>query len=127
VPAPAPPFDGVPSLLAPVRDGGLVALTGTSGGLLGAPPDSLEQPADMPRVVGDTELQPQDRGDSAPRPHLAAETIGLGPSVQEVGKTGELLRSQSPGRASRRAMPQRLWAAIAATLHPLAHGRLADA
>jgi hypothetical protein len=81
----------------------------------------------MGEMVGDAELQPQDLGDSDPRPHLATEAIGLGTPVQEVGKTGELLGSQSPGRASRRAMPQCLWAAIAATCHPLAHGRLADA
>ena len=81
----------------------------------------------MDRVVGNTELQPQDRGDLAPGPHLAAETISLGTLVQEVGKAGELLGSQSPGRASRRAVSQRLWAALAATLYPLAHGRLADA
>jgi hypothetical protein len=80
----------------------------------------------MHRVVGDTELQPQNLGDSAPRPHLATETISLGTPAQEVGKTGELLGSQSPGRASRRAVPQCLWAAIAATFYPLAHGRLAD-
>jgi hypothetical protein len=59
-------------------------------------------------VVGDAELQPQDHGDSAPRPHLATETIRLGTPVQEVGKTGEWLGSQAPGRASWRAAPQRL-------------------
>ena len=81
----------------------------------------------MHRVVGHAERQAKDRGDSAPRPHVATETIGLGPPVQEVGKTGQLFGSQAPGRASRRARPQRLWAAIAATFHPLAHSRLTDA
>ena len=81
----------------------------------------------MHRVVGDAELQPQDGGDAAPRPHLATETISLGTPVQEGGKTGELPAGQSPGRASRGAMPQCLWAAVAATFYPLAHGRLADA
>jgi len=81
----------------------------------------------MHRVVGHAERQAKDRGDSAPRPHLATETIGPGTPVQEVGKTGKLFGSQSPGRASPGAMPQRLWAAIAATFHPLAHSRRADA
>jgi hypothetical protein len=81
----------------------------------------------MHLVVGHAERQAKDHGDSAPRPHVATETISPGTPVQEVGKTGKLFGSQSPGRASRRAMPQRLWAAIAATFHPLAHGRLADA
>jgi hypothetical protein len=73
-----------------VRESGLVALTGTPGGLLRAPPDGLEQPADMHRVVGDAELQLKDRGDSAPRPDLATEAIGLDTPVQEVGEAGEL-------------------------------------
>ena len=81
----------------------------------------------MHRVVGDAERQPQDRGDSAPRPHLATEAIGLGSPVQEVGEAGELLGSQAPGRARWGAMPQRVWAPVAGPCHPLADGRLADA
>ncbi len=108
-------------------DGGRVALTGASGGLLRAPAEGLEQPADRHRVIGDAELQPKGRGDSAPRPDLATEAIGLGTPVQEVGEAGELRGSQAPGRARWRAMPQRWWASLAGTFDPLAHGRLADA
>jgi hypothetical protein len=81
----------------------------------------------MHRVVGDAKLQPKDRSDPAPRPDLATEAIGLGTTLQEVGKAGELLGSQSPGRARWRAMPQRVWASLAGTFHPLAHGCRADA
>ena len=110
-----------------MRNGRFVALPGAARGLLGAPADGLEQPADMHRVVGHAERQAKDRGDSAPRPHVATETIGLGPPLQEVGQAGELRGSQAPRRASRRAMPQRVWAALAGTLDPLTDSGFADA
>ncbi len=81
----------------------------------------------MHRVVGDAELQLKDRGDSAPRPDLATEAIGLGTPVQKVGEAGKLLGRQASGRARGSVMPQRLWASLTGTFHPLAHGRLADA
>jgi hypothetical protein len=64
----------------------------------------------MHRVVGDAELQLQDRGDSAPRPDLATAAIGLGTPVQEVGKAGEWRGGQAPGRARGGAVPQRVGA-----------------
>jgi hypothetical protein len=62
----------------------------------------------MGGVVHDAKFHPHHLGHTFPGAHLAREPIGLGTTVQEVGEVGELLGSQSSGRARWGAKPQRL-------------------
>jgi hypothetical protein len=62
----------------------------------------------MGGVIEHAKLDTDHLRHALPGPYLATEAIGLGTTVQEVGEAGELLGSQSPGRARWRAMPQRV-------------------
>ena len=91
MPAPLPPFDGRPGVVAPAPDGGLVALACPAGGLLRAPADRLAHAADMARMVGDAECHSNHGRDPAAGPELSPEAVRFGATVQEFGQLGELL------------------------------------
>jgi hypothetical protein len=80
----------------------------------------------MAGMIGDPELEPNHHGDSAAGPHLAAEAIGFGPTLQALGQTGEL-PGREPARGSRNGpVAEGLPAAYMDALHPLADSRFAD-
>jgi hypothetical protein len=80
----------------------------------------------MGGVIEHAKLDTDHLGHALPGPHLAAEAIGLGATVQQVRQTGQLVGSQPAGGARRWLMAQRLWAAQAGSLHPLADRSGAD-
>jgi hypothetical protein len=47
-----------------------------------------------------------------PGPHLAAEAVGLGATVQQIGQMRPLIRRQSAGRTGRWAMAEGLRAVL---------------
>jgi hypothetical protein len=77
--------------MAPVGNGGFVALASPSCGLLKAPPDGLEEAADMGGMVPDTEGQMDDDSHACSCPDLPAKAIGFGTPVQERGQAGQLV------------------------------------
>lgn len=78
-------------------------------------------------MVGDAKLQGDDRGDSATGPHLAAEAIGFGAPVQQLGQTGKLAGGQPAHRSRRWPVVEGLRPALAGAFQPLADGPFADA
>jgi hypothetical protein len=80
----------------------------------------------MGGVIEPAKLDTDHLGHALPGPHLAAEAIGLGATVQQAGQTGQLVGSQPAGCARRWLMAQRLWTTHAGSLHPLADRGGAD-
>jgi hypothetical protein len=77
-------------------------------------------------MIPDTKFPLQHSGDPAAGPELSPKAIGFGPSVQELGQTGELLGRQ-PARGTRWGpVAEGLRASHAGTPYPLADGSFAD-
>jgi len=61
-----------------------------------------------------------------PGPHLAAEAVGLGATMQQIGQTRQLVRRQSTGCTGRWAIAEGLRAVLSSPFQPLADGGSAD-
>jgi hypothetical protein len=122
-----PPFERRPGLLPPAGDGPSVALPSPPCGFLRAPAQRFEQAADMDRMVGDTKLQANHRGDPATGPDLPSKAISFCPTVQECGQAGQLFGGQPAGSTRAGAVPEGFRSLLAGTRHPLADRPFADA
>jgi hypothetical protein len=103
-----------------------VALPGTPGGFLRAPTTRVEPAADMTRMIEEATCQADDGGDPRTGPERSAEAISSGTAMQQLGQTGEVLRSQPPRGSWGRPAPERFGAGVASPFHPLTNGSLAD-
>jgi hypothetical protein len=110
-----------------VGTGRFGALAGAPSGLLQTPAKSVEEAADMARVVGDATRQPQHRGDPATAPDLPAKAIGFGAAGQAFGQAVQLCGRQATWGTGRRSVTARLRAPLAGACQPLAHSPFADA
>jgi hypothetical protein len=125
--APAPLVDGGPSLVPPVRDGGFIALPGSTRGLLGTPVKRLAQAADMGGMRGDAKLHAHDGGHASSGPKLAQKTIGFGALLQQGRQAAKLRPSQARWGSRRWPMAQRVCSAVPSACHSLTDGPFADA
>jgi hypothetical protein len=127
VPAPVPPVEGGPRLLAPARHGGFVARPGAAHRLLGTPAQRCEEPAHRGGVVQDATRHPSHRGHARAGPHLAAEAIGCRATMPQRGHTGQRLGGQPTGCSRGGLMPSGRGTAVPSPLQPWADGGRADA
>jgi hypothetical protein len=78
-------------------------------------------------MVGDAQLQANDRGDPTTGPHVSSKPVGGRATLEEWGQAGELLACHAACSAGRRVMPEGIGPLVAGTAHPLTDGPFADA
>jgi hypothetical protein len=122
-----PPFEGGPCVFPPAGNGRLVALPRPPCGLLPAPPQRLQQTADMAGMIPDTPRQVDDCGNPSAGPKLSSKPVGFGTALQELGQAGEVLASEPTGCAGWGSVAEGIWPTLAGAFHPLADRPFADA
>src|SRR5258705_13923120 len=120
LPVRRPFFARRPALLLPPLNRFLVALRRPRDGLLSAPAQSAQQPADMIARIAHAKRSLAHRGDAVRGPDISAKAVALRSAFQQPGDLRALLRAQSRHSSWPRMTCQRLSAApLPTTTQPL--------